>query len=239
MARSVRGRAPLRLGWFYALFVVSALLGGLLVARAAAPLPAPTAAGTAAAGLALPVGQAADGFWYKGAAAAPVEVIVYSDFQCPFCALLHERLAALQFDSRYVATGRVRYVYRDFPLRQIHGSAVAAARLARLAGDAGQFWPAHDALLASQSRWSGAADPLAVMLAELERAGLPSSQLRQRLAAGDQLEAVAAAERAALRAGLAGTPTVLVNGRPVALGADPGADLIAAVEAALAGEARP
>ncbi|HEY1016508.1 MAG TPA: thioredoxin domain-containing protein [Herpetosiphonaceae bacterium] len=237
MARSVRGRRSLRLGWFYGAFVALALVGGLMVARAAGPLP--FSAPVSSASLNLPAGLTADGFWYKGAADAPVEVVVYSDFQCPFCALLHERLAAARFDERFVAAGKVRYVYRDLPLRRIHGSAVASARLARIAGDAGQFWLAHDTLLASQARWSAAADPLAAMLDELARAGLPADQLRARLAAGDHLQAVADAERTALLAGLGGTPTVFVNGRPVALGADPGADLAAAVEAALAGEARP
>ena len=77
------------------------------------------------------------------------------------------------------------------------------------------------------------------MIGELAALGLDSSQLRQCLAGGTHRAAVAAAEADALRLGLAGTPSVFVNGREIALGADPGQSLIDAVEAAVAGEAQP
>ena len=77
----------------------------------------------------------------RGPADAPV-VIVYADFECPFCAMLHQRLS----------DARVRVVFRHFPVRSSHPRAWAAACAAEAAGRQGRFWEMHDRLFADQAR---------------------------------------------------------------------------------------
>jgi protein-disulfide isomerase len=77
----------------------------------------------------------------RGPVGAPV-VIVYADFECPYCAALHQRLAQ----------ARARVVFRHFPVRSSHPRAWAAACAAEAAGRQGHFWEMHDRLFADQAR---------------------------------------------------------------------------------------
>jgi protein-disulfide isomerase len=83
-----------------------------------------------------------------GPANAPVQIVMYSDFQCPFCARVGPTLNKVQ--QRY--GDRVRVVFRDFPLNSIHPRATAAAVAARCAHEQGRFWAYHDRLFASANR---------------------------------------------------------------------------------------
>jgi protein-disulfide isomerase len=76
---------------------------------------------------------------------APVTIIEFSDYQCPFCQrFASSTLPELRRD--YVDTGKVRYIFRDFPLDNIHPDARKAAEAAHCAGDQGKYWEMHDAL---------------------------------------------------------------------------------------------
>jgi protein-disulfide isomerase len=77
----------------------------------------------------------------RGPASAPL-VIEYADFECPFCAALHERLTELE----------IRIVFRHFPVRSSHPRAWAAAGAAEAAAEQGRFWDMHDALFADHAR---------------------------------------------------------------------------------------
>jgi protein-disulfide isomerase len=77
----------------------------------------------------------------RGPASAPL-VIEYADFECPFCAALHERLTELD----------IRLVFRHFPVRSSHPRAWAAAGAAEAAAEQGRFWDMHDALFADHAR---------------------------------------------------------------------------------------
>jgi len=82
----------------------------------------------------------------RGDPKAPVTLIEYSDFTCGYCRkFFQETWPRLQ--ARYVDTGKVRFLYRDFP-RASEGAAVNAALAARCAGDQGHYWPMHDRLYA-------------------------------------------------------------------------------------------
>ena len=81
-----------------------------------------------------------------GASNAPVQIVEFSDFQCPFCARVAPELRQLQ--ERY--PGQVAVVYRHFPLESIHPHAFAAAVAAECAGEQGRFQAFHDALFAGQ-----------------------------------------------------------------------------------------
>jgi protein-disulfide isomerase len=81
----------------------------------------------------------------RGQADAPL-LIEYSDLECPYCAVLHARLGPL------VQSGRVRHVFRHFPIRSSHPRAWAAAAATEAASRQGRFWEMHDLLLADQAR---------------------------------------------------------------------------------------
>jgi protein-disulfide isomerase len=81
----------------------------------------------------------------RGRDDAPL-LIEYSDLECPYCAVLHGRLVPL------VQSGRIRHVFRHFPVRSAHPRAWAAAAAAEAAARQGRFWAMHDLLLADQAR---------------------------------------------------------------------------------------
>jgi protein-disulfide isomerase len=81
----------------------------------------------------------------RGRQDAPL-LIEYSDLECPYCAVLHARLIPL------VQSGRIRHVFRHFPIRSSHPRAWAAAAAAEAAARQGKFWEMHDLLLADQAR---------------------------------------------------------------------------------------
>src|SRR5256886_10598019 len=84
-----------------------------------------------------------------GRADAPVTPVEFSDFQCPFCGrVFATTLPALKQD--YIDTGKLRYVFRDFPLDQLHPNARTAAAAAHCAGEQGKYWDMHDVLFQNQ-----------------------------------------------------------------------------------------
>lgn len=87
-----------------------------------------------------------------GKADAPVTLVEYTDFQCPFCRRYHDRTFA-EIRKNYVDTGKVRYVVRDLPL-SFHEQAEPSAIGARCAAEQGRYWPARDALFAVQQELS-------------------------------------------------------------------------------------
>jgi protein-disulfide isomerase len=85
-----------------------------------------------------------------GKPSAPVTLVEFSDYQCPFCArFFKQTFAALKTD--YIDTGKVRYVFRDFPLDTIHPQARKAAEAGHCAGAQGKYWEMHDTLFNNQS----------------------------------------------------------------------------------------
>jgi len=85
----------------------------------------------------------------KGKKDAPVTLVEFSDYQCPFCGrFFGSTLPALK--AEYIETGKVRYAFRDFPLDRIHPNARKAAEAAHCAGDQGKYWEMHDLLFQNQ-----------------------------------------------------------------------------------------
>lgn len=89
-----------------------------------------------------------DGAYMLGSIAAPVVLIEYSDFQCPFCAkFVHETLPQLK--SNYIDGGRLSLAFVSTPLEEIHPQALGAAKSAQCAAEQGRFWNIHDQLFAN------------------------------------------------------------------------------------------
>jgi len=84
----------------------------------------------------------------KGLATAPVTIIEFSDFECPFCARFYSQTLN-QIEEKYIKTGKVRLVYRDYPL-SFHPSAQKAAEGAECADEQGKFWEMHDKIFENQ-----------------------------------------------------------------------------------------
>lgn len=85
-----------------------------------------------------------------GNPSAPVTMVEFSDFQCPFCKRMWATTLP-QIKEKYVKTGKVKFVYRDFPISSIHEHAQKAAEAAQCAHEQGKFWEYHDMLFENQS----------------------------------------------------------------------------------------
>ncbi len=89
----------------------------------------------------------------KGDLEAPVTIVEFSDYQCPFCSRFF-RNTLPQIQQDYIDTGKVKLVYRDFPLDSIHPNAIPAAMASECAHEQGEFWSYHDKLFGSQQEWA-------------------------------------------------------------------------------------
>jgi len=89
----------------------------------------------------------------RGDPNAPITIIEFSDFQCPFCARFHVQTLPSLLEE-YIDTGKVKLVYRDFPIQSIHPNALPASVAAECANEQGKYWEYHDALFEKQSGWS-------------------------------------------------------------------------------------
>lgn len=138
-----------------------------------------------------------------GSEDAPVGLVEFSDFTCPYCRLVRPTLE--EFVQRNA--GRVKLYYKPFPIES-HEHAAEAAQAAEWARERGLFWPMHDRLFESP-------DALSVEdLADHARAlGGDPDDLREALASGKYRPRVLAAQAEARAAGLRGTPTIFMNGR--------------------------
>lgn len=90
---------------------------------------------------------------HQGSPEATVGIIVYSDFECPYCGAFAREVQP-SLDQGYFATGRVLFAFKHLPLFKIHKNAVAAATAAECASRSGKFWQAHDTFFANQGQLS-------------------------------------------------------------------------------------
>jgi len=147
-------------------------------------------------------GQVRENDHVRGAVDAPVTVVEYGDYECPYCAAAAPVLGQLVEESG----GRVRLVFRNFPLADRHPYALTAALAAEAAGAQGAFWPMHDLLFTKQDRLTDAA-----LRAYAEHLGLDGDRVVGEAAQefGDRVENDFAE---GLAAGVEGTPTLFIDG---------------------------
>jgi protein-disulfide isomerase len=86
---------------------------------------------------------------FKGLASAPVTLVEFTDYQCPFC-VRHARDTLPSIEREYIVSGRLKYVLMDLPLESIHPLAFKGAETAHCAGEQGKYWEMHDRLFANQ-----------------------------------------------------------------------------------------
>src|SRR5712692_5279433 len=139
-----------------------------------------------------------------GRADAPVTLVEFSDYQCPFCQrFFATSLPALKKD--YIDTGKIRYVFRDFPL-EMHAQARKAAEAAHCAGEQGKYWEMHDVLFQHQGALAS------LQLAEHARAvGVDGAAFDQCVASGRHAAQVERGLADGASVGVQGTPTFVVG----------------------------
>ena len=136
---------------------------------------------------------------------APVTIVEFSDYQCPFCRqFVSTTLPAIK--SAYVDSGKVRYVFRDFPIDHIHPYARKASEAARCAGDQGKYWEMHDLLF--QNQQSLAPDELPKLGTKL---GLDATAFNACLSSSKYASAVQHNYGDGSAAGVRGTPSFVIG----------------------------
>lgn len=152
---------------------------------------------------------------------ASVTIIEFSDFQCPFCRKFWKETLP-QIKKDYLLTGKAKFVYRDFPLTQIHPGATPAAEGAECAKEQDKFWEMHDAIFEEQEKQGSGtiqftADDVKKWAAKI---GFNTSKFNQCLDSGKYKQEVEKDLADGSVAGVTGTPAVFVNGRLI-VGAQP------------------
>jgi len=141
---------------------------------------------------------------FRGETTAPVRIVKFEDFECPFCKAVQPTVEDLL--KKY--PGKVRIFHKDLPLEELHPQAQLAAEAARCAGDQGRFWQYHDTLY----RKAPKLNPLDLK-AYAKDLGLDPVAFDQCLASGKHKSAVQQDLNEGAKLGLTGTPTFFINGR--------------------------
>ncbi|MEM5804955.1 MAG: DsbA family protein [Candidatus Aenigmatarchaeota archaeon] len=149
----------------------------------------------------------------KGSANAKVTMIEFSDFQCPFCARFWKDTLPL-LEEEYIKTGKLKFVYRDFPL-DFHQFAKKAAEAAECANEQNKFWEYHDKLFENQQ-----ALDITSLKRYAQELGLDTAKFNECLDSGKYANEVQKDVQDGMAYGVSGTPTFFINGIKV-VGAQP------------------
>jgi protein-disulfide isomerase len=141
----------------------------------------------------------------KGPATAPITIVEFSDFQCPYCSRVNPTLK--QVEDKY--GDKLRVIFRDFPLVQIHKDASKAAEAGACANDQGKFWEMHDKLFADQSKLQ--VEGLKQTATQI--AGLDAAAFNQCLDSGKYATEWQKDVEDGTSYGVTGTPAFFINGR--------------------------
>jgi protein-disulfide isomerase len=172
----------------------------------------------------------------KGDSAAPVWLVVVSDFQCPYCKVWHDETAP-RIEREYVRTGKVRVAYLNFPINS-HRNAWPAHEAAMCAAEQDRFWPVADALFATQAAWKGRGDAAAYFDSLTSTLSLDHDRLQRCIADGKLRPLIQADFDRSQRIGVGSTPSFFIGDRML-IGAQPFEAFKSALDAAIASTATP
>ncbi|HVG28217.1 MAG TPA: thioredoxin domain-containing protein [Pyrinomonadaceae bacterium] len=210
-------RSPLPFLLIVAVLLAAVGAGAWYLSRSRQP-------GAVAAG--LPGAQPAHS---EGSESAPVVLEEFGDFQCPPCGQMFPEVERIRQDYG----DRLRFVFREYPLVNIHPHALRAAHAAEAAGLQGKFWEMERELFADQLAWSRAQDPTALFESYARRSGLDVDRFRRDLGGAETDARVVADRERAKSVGVESTPTFFINGRKVGPAQDMGKALRAEIDRAL------
>lgn len=150
--------------------------------------------------------------WQKGPEDAIMTIMVYTDFQCPYCSLFAAEADVLM--EKY--PDDVRLIYRPLPLDSIHPNATLAAQAAEAAGEQGKFWEMHDDIFAKQSDWNTLTLEAFTdwLTDEADEIGLDVDSFVADMTSDEIVDRIAGEIEYASSIGLSSTPTVIINGYP-------------------------
>ena len=148
----------------------------------------------------------------KGNPNAPITIVEFSDFQCPFCSRFYQQTLP-QIEQNYIATGKAKLVYRDMPLDNLHPNARPAHIASECADEQGKFWDYHDVLFEKQREWQrlGEADLSAALTGYASDLGLQSESFGSCMSDPEIAKEVNADLVEAGRYGATGTPTFFIG----------------------------
>ena len=198
--------------------------GGYIAQPSPGPSPSPSGIPTGIA--VVNAKELADDDPYMGKKDAPLTIIEFSDFQCPFCQRFHDQ-AYGQIKKEYIDAGKVKFVYRDFPLESIHPYARKAAEAGECADEQGKFWEYHGKLFENQQVWSRAGESEFKKYAQDLK--LDSEKFNTCLDSGKYANEVSKDLADGARSGVQGTPFFVVGSTPLS-GAQPFASFKAAID---------
>lgn len=233
--------AGIAVGAFFAGYVVSSDNDYVTRAQLDAALASavrPAAPASAPASPPRPVLVSADDDPVLGMPDAPVTIVEFSDFECPFCSRFYKETLPL-IKATYIEAGAAKLVYRDFPIDRIHPNARVAHAAAECADEQGKFWPYHDVLFDRQGEWSPLAPELMrERVSEYARLlSLDASAFAECLDSPETDAEIEADKRDGSSYGATGTPAFFVgsdsSGYVLISGAKPFESFAAAIESAL------
>ncbi|MEP7133471.1 MAG: thioredoxin domain-containing protein [Chloroflexota bacterium] len=167
-----------------------------------------------------------DGFYALGPADAPITIIEFSDYQCPFCKRWHAEV----YDQLLAAyPGKIKFVYRNLPLTSIHPDAQGAAEAALCAGDQNVYWQYHDKLLSGETLGTS------VYTQYAQELSLDLTAFNDCISTQKFKEAIQKDSDFALNLGVRSTPTFFINGLAI-VGAQPLDVFKQVIDKELAGE---
>jgi protein-disulfide isomerase len=140
---------------------------------------------------------------WRGDPDAPVVLVEYGDYQCPYCAAAHPVVKEL-LDGFHTS---LALVFRHFPLSEAHPMAIPAAQTAEFAGERNRFWEMHDALYMNQPRLGPQA-----LFALADALGLPENELQAALTSGAYADRIRSDFLSGVHSGVNGTPCFFING---------------------------
>lgn len=185
---------------------VAAIVAGVWYGtRSPAPGPAPVAVAATADKAALMAVLPGD--HVLGDPKAPVTVIEYASLTCSHCAHFHIQILP-DLKKKWIDTGKVKLVYRDFPLDKV---AAQAAQLAECAPK-DRYFPIIDMIFRTQGNWATQPDPIGALTNSLRIAGVGENEAKACLANSSIADAVIADYRGGETLGVSSTPTIFVNG---------------------------
>lgn len=156
---------------------------------------------------------AADMSRIQGDAKAPVWVIVMSDFQCPVCKAWHDQVYNA-FYKEYVAIGKVRFAYVNFPLKR-HQHSFEAAEAAMCSGVQGKFWPMQEQLFATQEKWSEMPSVDSYFTQLAQKSGVDVTRYKSCIQSHTTRDLIQSDYDRGVQAGVDGTPTIFVQNRMI------------------------
>jgi protein-disulfide isomerase len=143
-----------------------------------------------------------------GDAEAPITMIEYASFTCPHCAHFHTQILP-EIEKKWIDTGKVKLIYRDFPLDQV---AAKAAQIAECVPK-DRYFGVVDLIFRNQPTWATASDPIAALAKPLRIAGLGEKEIAACLADEAKTNAVLADYRGGETLGVNSTPTLFIDGQ--------------------------